>query len=856
MADLSLLFNNFSSGEVSPLFAGRGDTEFINRGARKLKNFIPLITGGVRKRPGTRYIGNTGTSQGGSPIVNPAAKLIPFYKPDGHYFMLEYTANNILFWDDEYHKTTVQFAYDTDAMAQLKAKRNQIAASTAAAETAKNTSRGAADAAWAALRDSVTAFNNYLANTFVPLRTAKLDRFNEYKASWGPLRDLFTYGTEAWSNIAGISFALAWNFYPKEEAFGDLADAFTGKPAQIISDINGALYDDIAADIDGLAGQLGGIKTAAGTHIAPVTQADGLVIITIEESPDGYTSETAAVKNYSDAKDAYILATNGVKNYNAANTTPFIADMQAKHVDADAKETDAKQKKQTYDGLSADLAAINATINALEGGKSTAVWSVQVSNSSPFESQYTQDVHSIVISGKNNELQALRFRKNDSAIIYERLKPRNNDGQLLAGDNKFRTAMFYAGRLWLGGSGEYPNRVWGSRPPDAVSGESRYEDFGFSEEGSGALAGDAIMLEENDMFGSGISWITQAQRLIVGTDRATWADAGEIPTPATFDLNIVEYAGAAGIQARGAKEAVLYVGRDRKTLRALVYQATTAGQGYVDVDLSQNAAHLFGAGIKDFDVASSPCPLAWIVLNDGTVVSATLDFRGGMAAFSRHDLGGQAESVAVARGEDGDVAWFVVNRQGVRTVEILIMNDLVNAAYDDSCYCDGAVYQNTPAKTAVVSGLRHLSGKKAVGLADGSVTERVTVAADGTAVFLNPFNKIIAGLPIESELVPACPEFPLNGTSLGKKRRVEGVTVRIYDSFGGKAGTAEDKLEDLPYLRYGAYRLGERPAPYTGDMEVFTAGRIDPEGKLVIRHDEPAPFTLLALVERVAVVEA
>jgi hypothetical protein len=358
------------------------------------------------------------------------------------------------------------------------------------------------------------------------------------------------------------------------------------------------------------------------------------------------------------------------------------------------------------------------------------------------------------------------------------------------------------------------------------------------------------------MFGGRITWIAQAQRLIVGTDRATWADTGEIPTPATFDLNIVEYAGAADIQAKGTGEAVLYAGRDRKTLRALVYQATTAGQGYIDVDLSQNAAHLFRAGIRDLDVASYPYPMAWIVLEDGTVVSVTLDIRGGMTAFSRHDLGGTAESVAVAHGKDGDVVWFVVNRRGLRTVETLVMNDLVNAIYEDSCYCDGAVSRVTAEKTTALSGLLHLSGMEIAGLADGSVTERVTVAADGTATFLNPFNNITAGLPVESELIPTCPELPLNGTSLGKKRRVEAVTARVYDSFGGKAGTAEDKLEDLPYLRYGAYKLGESPAPYTGDLEVFVAGRIDPEGKIVIKHGEPAPFTLLALVERVAAVEA
>jgi hypothetical protein len=496
-------------------------------------------------------------------------------------------------------------------------------------------------------------------------------------------------------------------------------------------------------------------------------------------------------------------------------------------------------------------ASVNGVLSKIDG---TLFTEKTVNVPDPMNIRCVQSNENMLITGEGIGAHRMTLDRENQELGFTEIDTGD-------GNHEYKAGTFHAGRLWLAGSPRHPNRIWASKAPDSVTGTFRYDDFStqtvINEETDEKLplAGDGIILDENDMFGGRITWMAQAQRLIVGTDRATWADTGEIPTPATFDLNIVEYAGAADIQAKGTKEAVLYAGRDRKSLRALVYQATTAGQGYVDADLSQNAAHLFRAGIKDFDVASYPYPMAWVVLDDGTVVSLTLDFRGGMIAFSRHDLGGQAESVAVAHGRDGDVVWFVVNRLGLRTVETLVMHDLVNTVYEDSSYCDGAVYQFSPEKTRVVSGLLHLAGMEVTGLADGSVTERVTVAPDGTAEFLTPFNTIIVGLPIESELVPTCPELPLNGTSLVKKRRVEAVTVRVYDSFGGKVGTTEDKLEELPYLRYGAYKLGERPAPFTGDMEIFTAGRIDPEGKLVIRHDEPAPCTLLALVERVAAVE-
>jgi hypothetical protein len=50
--------------------------------------------------------------------------------------------------------------------------------------------------------------------------------------------------------------------------------------------------------------------------------------------------------------------------------------------------------------------------------------------------------------------------------------------------------------------------------------------------------------------------------------------------------------------------------------------------------------------------------------------------------------------------------------------------------------------------------------------------------------------------------------------------------------------------------------LGAAPEPFTGEIDITVSGNIDPEGKLSITHDDPAPFTVLALVERVAILEA
>ena len=53
---MKLAIVNFNGGEYSPKIDARSDTEKYVSGCRKLENMIPLIFGGVEKRPGTEFI--------------------------------------------------------------------------------------------------------------------------------------------------------------------------------------------------------------------------------------------------------------------------------------------------------------------------------------------------------------------------------------------------------------------------------------------------------------------------------------------------------------------------------------------------------------------------------------------------------------------------------------------------------------------------------------------------------------------------------------------------------------------------------------------------------------------------------
>lgn len=73
-----IMKNNFSAGELAPTLYTRTDIQQYGNGAKTLRNVIPLVEGGVRKRPGTFHMG----------IVPNAVRLIPFIVSSDQSYML------------------------------------------------------------------------------------------------------------------------------------------------------------------------------------------------------------------------------------------------------------------------------------------------------------------------------------------------------------------------------------------------------------------------------------------------------------------------------------------------------------------------------------------------------------------------------------------------------------------------------------------------------------------------------------------------------------------------------------------------------------------------------------------------
>jgi len=93
VANLTLIQNNFISGEVSPLLEGRIDSPRYQTGLKLCQNFLPTRQGGLRKRPGTYYAGNTKS--------NAKARLIELTIADD-YYIIELTNLKARIWMSDF----------------------------------------------------------------------------------------------------------------------------------------------------------------------------------------------------------------------------------------------------------------------------------------------------------------------------------------------------------------------------------------------------------------------------------------------------------------------------------------------------------------------------------------------------------------------------------------------------------------------------------------------------------------------------------------------------------------------------------------------------------------------------------
>lgn len=417
---------------------------------------------------------------------------------------------------------------------------------------------------------------------------------------------------------------------------------------------------------------------------------------------------------------------------------------------------------------------------------------------------------------------------------------------------------FFQERLWMGGSKSFPDLVVGS-----VS--NQYENLTPTEPNGEVLDTNAIVRRLNSRRLSKIKWMAEGDKgLLVGTGSREWLidtvdGSGKTITPDNARAKSASSRGSSDVEGAAIDNQYLYVQRSGRTIREYAYVYDV--DSYKSPSMSLLSSHL---GIKPFvqmAYAAEPYSIVWMRRVDGSIVGLTYNRDENVVGWHRHDFaGGVVESIAVIPAADKlqDTLWMVIRReidgQDRRYIEKLTRFWDFDMTIDDAHYVDCAL-RYTGTATDVVFGLQHLEGREDIyGLADGVPVGPLTVEG-GTVTLPNEAENIILGIGFDAEgETSGLENGAQDGTAQGKEKRINRMSVNVWQSYGGELGTWNDDEQRAVYtpLEYPA------PLDVIETINLFS-GVIGPivmqpgyekRGSVFFRRkkESPLPFNLISVM--------
>lgn len=418
-----------------------------------------------------------------------------------------------------------------------------------------------------------------------------------------------------------------------------------------------------------------------------------------------------------------------------------------------------------------------------------------------------------------------------------------------------RCCTFFQGRLWLAGSTEKPNSIWGSK----ING---FFDFGL-----GTSLDDEGIFDtfDTDQYYI-IETIFAGRTLQVFTSGGEFVQKSKVVTPTDSTWEEQTTYGAKKIRPISIDGATLFVDSSNRTVRQFLYSYDE--DGYVSINLSLLSSHLLTnvkamAAIKgtEYDVSD----FVYVINEDGTVAVLNTMRHENITGWTHWETDGLFKDVCVI----GKEVYFTVYRNGNYFLE-----KLQEGTYTDhNVYIDGAypeTFNLINDTDNIIHGINNVvwedisTGVATTSLdtnyeiefadtefkviADYSIMEDsqyVGTAGSNTISIERDAYRLETGLNFLTKVTT----LPLNGETragmtLFERKRVVKVDISVVDSLGVYANdlTSPD--------RSFVVALDEAPDLFTGFREMHLLGynRIT---EIEIKQEEPLPFILRALAHEV-----
>lgn len=415
--------------------------------------------------------------------------------------------------------------------------------------------------------------------------------------------------------------------------------------------------------------------------------------------------------------------------------------------------------------------------------------------------------------------------------------------------------IFFEDRFWLSGAREYPDVVVGSVSSD-------YENYAQANFQNEVLDDSAVIVPLNSRKLSRVEWMASDERgLIIGTGSEEFVLASpnnEALTARNRKARRVGSRGSASVDPVAVDNQILFVQRGGRNLREMAYMFER--DGYKAPSMLQLASHIVRIPIKQIEYAQEPYSIVWAVRDDGKLVGLTYNRDENVIGWHQHDISGAVvESIAVIpqSGSLQDALWMTVVReidgQNVRYIERLTRFWDFDMTFNDAFFLDsGLVYDGDPVE--VVYGLKHLEGETVYGLADGKPTGAMVVE-NGSVELPAEASKVVIGLGFDAEVrLQRFENGAADGTSQGKTKRINNVTVAVWDSYGGQIGLYNEEYGEYkmePIEMPGPFDEHEEPFLYTGVVGPITPTEgYDQNGYIAFKREAgtPLPLNIVAIM--------
>lgn len=357
-----------------------------------------------------------------------------------------------------------------------------------------------------------------------------------------------------------------------------------------------------------------------------------------------------------------------------------------------------------------------------------------------------------------------------------------------------------------------------------------------------------------------IRWLSPGDVLLVGTIGDEWAITESTTSdpfgPANVKTKRQSTYGSNTVAPQRVGSETLFVQKAGAKVRAMAFRFED--DGFASPNVAAFARTVTGTGVVDIAFQQEPWSVGWMARSDGLLIGLTLDREQDVVAWHRHPfVGGVVECVECIPSPNGDqddlwlIVRYTINGSTKRYIAYMADADDENTDQEDWIYSDMALtYSGVPAD--VISGLDHLEGEEVWVLVDGARHPNRTVS--GGSITLQMEGSVVqVGLPSEATLIPMDMDGGNpSGTSQGKTKRANLMTLRLLRSLGGRAGPTSAKLEEIKY-RSADVPLGSPPPPFTGDVNVEWAADYDTTMPIMVKKDRPMPITLVAIMPQVNV---